>query len=267
MQFLISSVICHQRSRLPKRRRRRRKLWQIDDSLAEVHTSLALVKLIYDWEWKSAEREFQRAIKLSPNYATAHDWYSTYLMAVGRIDEAIKEIKLAQELDPLSAIITTGLARQLYYARRPEQAIQECLKILDMEPNFAPAHWFLGQAYEQLGKYDEAISQLQEAVNYSGGRALMLGSLGYTYAVSGRRAEAQAVLTELQEGPTHNIPALTLAFIHAGLEDYDAAFEWLDKAYAERFGWLIFLNVDPKFDKLRSDPRFTDLLRRLNLVT
>ena len=244
-----------------------KKSLEIDDSIAEAHTSFGLIKLIYEWDWQGAERELKRAIKLSPNYATARDWYSAYLMATGKIDEAIEEIKYAQELDPLSPIITTGLARQLYYARRPEQAIQECLKILDMEPNFAPALWFLGQAYEQQGKYDEAISELQRAVDFSGGRALMLGSLGYTYAVADRRAEAEAVLTRLQDQSGHNIPALALALVHAGLGQNKAAFEWLDKAYAERFGWLIFLNVDPKLDNLRSDPQFTNLLRRLKLAT
>ena len=223
--------------------------------------------MIYEWDWQSAERELKRAIKLSPNYATARDWYSAYLMAIGNIDEAINEIKNAQELDPLSPIITTGLARQLYYARQTEQAIEECLKSLEMEPHFAPAHWFLGQAYEQQGKYDEAIDELQQAVNYSGGRALMLGSLGYTYAVAGRRAEAEAVLNSLQDGTRQNVPALTFAFIHVGLGQHDTAFEWLDKAYAERFGWLIFLNVDPKLDNLRSDPRFTALLGKLKLAT
>ena len=244
-----------------------KKALEIDDSIAEAHTSFGLIKLIYEWDWQSAERELKRAIKLSPNYATARDWYSAYLMAIGNIDEAINEIKNAQELDPLSPIITTGLARQLYYARQTEQAIEECLKILEMEPHFAPAHWFLGQAYEQQGKYDEAIDELQQAVNYSGGRALMLGSLGYTYAVAGRRAEAEAVLNSLQDGTRQNVPALTFAFIHVGLGQHDTAFEWLDKAYAERFGWLIFLNVDPKLDNLRSDPRFTALLGKLKLAT
>jgi len=244
-----------------------KKALEIDDSIAEAHTSFGLIKLIYEWDWQSAERELTRAIKLSPNYATARDWYSAYLMAIGRVDEAIDEIKNAQELDPLSPIITTGLARQLYYARRPEQAIEECLKILDMEPHFAPAHWFLGQAYEQQGRYDEAIDQLQQAVNYSGGRALMLGSLGYTYAMAGRRAEAEGVLNSLPDASRPNVPALTFAFIHAGLGQHDAAFVWLDKAYEERFGWLIFLNVDPKLDNLRSDPRFTALLHKLKLTT
>jgi len=244
-----------------------KKALEIDDSIAEAHTSFGLIKLIYEWDWQSAERELTRAIKLSPNYPTARDWYSTYLMAIGKVDEAIHEIKNAQELDPLSPIITTGLARQLYYARRPEQAIEECLKILDMEPHFAPAHWFLGQAYEQQGRYDEAIDQLQQAVNYSGGRALMLSSLGYTYAVSGHRAEAEGVLDSLHDASRQNVPALTFAFIHAGLGQHDAAFEWLDKAYAERFGWLIFLSVDPKLDNLRSDPRFTALLHKLKLTT
>ncbi len=244
-----------------------KKALAIDDSLAEVHSSLGLVNLIYDWDWQSAEREFKRAIKLSPNYATARDWYSSYLMAIGKVDDALEEMKHARELDPLSPIISTGLARQFYYARQSERAVQECLKILDMESNFAPAHWFLGQAYEQLGRYDEAISQLQQAVNHSQGRALMLGSLGYTYGVSGRSAEAQGVLTRLQDHSPENIPALAIAFVHAGLGQYDAAFEWLDKAYEERFGWLIFLNVDPKLDGLRSDPRFTKLLQRLKLAT
>jgi serine/threonine protein kinase/Flp pilus assembly protein TadD len=244
-----------------------KKALEIDDTLAEAHASLGLVKLVYDWDWAGAERDFKRAIKLSPNYATARDWYSTCLMVTGRIDEALLEIKHAQELDPLSPIINTGLARQFYYARQPEHAIDQCLKILEMEPTFAPAHWFLGQAYEQKGKYQEAISELQQAVDYSGGRALMLGSLGYAYGVSGRAAEAQVVLDKLPEESQRYIPALAFAFVHAGLGQKDQAFEWLDKAYAERFGWLILLNVEPKLDELRSDPRFTDLVRHLKLAT
>ena len=243
-----------------------KKALEIDDTLAEVHTSLGLVKLTYDWDWPGAEREFKRAIKLSPNYATARDWYSAYLMATGRIDDAIREIKHAQQLDPLSPIITTGLARQLYYACQPEQAIEQCVKILEMEPNFAPAHWFLGQSYEQQGKYDQAISELQQAVDLSGGRALMLGALGHAFAVSGRKAEAEDLLSKLQAESQRNVPSLTLAFIFAGLGLKDQAFEWLDRAYDERFGWLIFLNVEPKLANLRSDSRFKKLLRRLKLA-
>ena len=244
------------------------KALEIDDTLAEAHTSLALIKLTYEWDWPGAEREFKKAFKLNANYATTYDWNSIYLASVGRCDDAIAEIKRAQELDPLSLIINTGVGRQFYYARRYNETIEHCLKTLEMEPNFAPAHWFLGQAYIQKGKYQKAIAELQKAVKLSGGRNLMLASLGYAYAVSGKRTEGQEVLNKLHGlSPEDYVSPFSLAIVYTGLGEQDQAFAWLEKAYDERVGWLIFLPREPKLDSLRSDPRFVDLTRRIGLVS
>jgi serine/threonine protein kinase/Tfp pilus assembly protein PilF len=243
------------------------KALEIDHTLAEAHTSLALIKLTYEWDWPGAEREFKKGFRLNANYATSFDWYSVYLTSVGRFAEALAEIKKAQELDPLSLIINTGVGRQFYYARRYDETIEHCLKTLEMEPNFAPAHWFLGQAYVQKEKYQKGIAELQKAVKLSGGRNMMLASLGYAYAASGKRTEAQDVLNKLHDlSPGGYVSPISLAIIYAGLGEKDEAFAWLEKAYDERVGWLVFLVGEPKLDLLRSDARFADLTQRIGLV-
>ena len=242
------------------------KAMELDASLAEAHTSLAFASMNYDWDWSAAEREFQKAIELNPNYANAHHWYADYLSAVGRHQEAITESKRALELDPVSPIINAWLGWRYFFARQYDLAIEQYLKTLEMDPTFVPAHLVLGQGYEQKSMPEKAIDELQEAVSLSGGSSLYVSSLAHAYATAGRRAEAERLLRQMNERARHNyVPSFHIAIIHAGLGQRDQALVWLEKGYQERSAWMVWLKVDPRFDVLRSDPRFQDLLRRVGL--
>jgi TolB-like protein/Tfp pilus assembly protein PilF len=241
------------------------KALQIDDTLTEAHTSLAVIKLHYEWVWLEAERAFKRALELNPTYAGAHDWYAEYLAAMGRTEEALGEVKRAQELDPLSLIINTDVGWHYYFQRRYDWAIEQLQKTLEMDPNFPPAHLFLGQVYVQLSRLEDANREFQKAISASGASPRYLAGLGYGYAQSGNTREAQNVLEDLRElSKRRYVSSFDIAAIYVGLGDKDQAFEWLQKAYEERSIFLIFLKVDPRLDPLRSDPRFQDLLRRMS---
>jgi tetratricopeptide (TPR) repeat protein len=212
-----------------------------------------------------AEREFQLAIKHKPTYAPAHQWYSSYLAALERFDEAIAEAKRTQELEPLSFIASSHLGWILYLSGRNDEAIAQCTKILNLDPNSFPARRYIGLAYEQKGMYPQAIAEFQKGVKISGS-PLMLALLGHAYAASGKTAEARQVLTDLHELETRRyVSPYTVAAIHTGLGEKDQAFKWLERAYEERDVWLMNLKVDPVFAKLRSDKRFQDLLTRAGL--
>ena len=243
------------------------KALEIDDTLAEAHTSLANVMKYY-FDWKSVEKEYKRAIELSPSYATAHHWYAYDLMLMGRHDEAIEEINLAQELDPHSLIINANVGYVLHMARLYDQAIEHYRNRLEMDPNFWVLHQYLGGAYLQKGKYEEAIAEFQEAITLSGSPQDQesIGDLGYSYAVSGRKAEAMKVVSELRElSKGKYISPYHIALIYVGLGQKNQAFEWLNKAIKEPGLFLVHLKVDPRFDSLRSDPRFTTLLKKMGL--
>ena len=241
------------------------KALDIDETLAEAHTSLAFIKFRWDRDRVEAEREFQQAIKLKPSYAPAHQWYSSYLVALERFDEAIAEAKKTQELEPLSFVASSHLGWIYYLSGKNDQAIDQCGKILDLDPNSFPALRYRGLAYEQKGMYAQAIADFQKGVKLSGS-PLMLALLGHAYGVSGKRAEAQQVLSELQDlqGRQYVSP-YTVAAIYAGLGEKEQAFKWLEKANDERDIWLMNLKVDPVFSKLRADRRFADLLERAGL--
>ena len=243
------------------------KALEIDNSVAEAHTSLAYVKFSFDWDWDGAEKEFKHAMALKPDYPTAHHWYAEYLAEVrGNHEEALSEIKRAQELDPLSLIISSVAAWILYFAREYDNAIAQVQKTLDLDGTFWVAHWTLGWVYEQKVMFGDAIAELQKAVNLSTGTLLPSAALAHAYAVSGRASEALESLENLQElSRQRYISPYSIALIFAGLGDNDHAFQWLEKAYAERSGWLIWLKVDPKLDGLRCDPRFQDLVGRVGL--
>ena len=242
------------------------KALEIDETLAEARTSLAFIKFRWDWDRLEAEKEFLSAIKHRPSYASAHQWYSSYLAAFERFDEAIAEAKRTQELEPLSLIARSHLAWILYIAGRNDEAIAECKKMLDVDPNFFPARRYLGLAYEQMGRYEEAISEFDKGVKLSGS-PLMLALLGHAYAASGKTAEARRVLAELEQlkGQKYVSP-YTIATIYAALGAKDQAFDQLEKAYEDRDIWLMNLKVDPVLGNLRSDRRFPDLLRRVGLA-
>jgi DNA-binding winged helix-turn-helix (wHTH) protein/TolB-like protein len=238
---------------------------EIDESLAEAHTSMAFIKFRWDWDRIETEREFQTAIRLKPAYAPAHQWYSSYLVAVERFDEAVAEAKRTEELEPLSFVASSHLGWIYYLSGQNDKAIEQCRKILERDPSSFPARRYLGLAYEAKGMYAEAIAEFQTGVKLSGS-PLMLALLGHAYAASGKTAEAKQVLSDLQQlqGQQYVSP-YTLAAIHAGLGDQDQAFKWLDTAVEERDIWLMNLKVDPVFAKLRSQRKFTDILARIRL--
>ncbi|HYE66088.1 MAG TPA: protein kinase, partial [Pyrinomonadaceae bacterium] len=243
------------------------KALEIDDSLAEAHTSLAYAKLIYDWDWLAAEGEYTRAIELNRNYATAHHWYGWHLSHTGRHAEALAEMKWAQELDPLSLIINTNMGTILYFARRYDEAITQLQKTLELDASFIVAHQWLGRAYEQKGMYVEAIAEHRTVLNILGNEPESLASLGHASAVSGRSGEARKVVDKLRKlSKRRYVSPYWIAIIYTGLGEREQAFEWLEKAYEERFDWLIFLKVEPMFDSLRSEARFADLMRRVGLT-
>jgi len=243
------------------------KALELDETLPEAHASLAYIKTDYDWDWSGAEKEFQRAIGLNPAYATAHQWYGFGLWKTGRLEEAIAEYKRALELDPLSLIINRNLGLTLYFARQYDQAIEQLQKTLEMDPNFVLSHGYLGLAYVQKSTYKEGIAECEKESVIFPGSPNALSGLEYAYAVAGRRSEAQKVLEQLNEIAKHKyVSAVYMAKIYAALGEKDEAFASLKKSYDDRSLELgPGIKVDPVFDPLRSDPRFTDLLRRMNL--
>jgi len=236
------------------------KALELDDNLAEAHTSLALVKMEYEWDWTGSEREFQRAIQLDPGFAEAHHQYSHYLTAMGRSSESLTESLRALELDPLSLVLNAHLAWHYLYARQYDQAIQQCQKASELDRNYPETAEFRGLAYEQKGMYQEAIAELQTAINLSGGSPHMKAELGHAYAIAGETTQALDILNELKRGSTEtHISSYDIAVIHVGLGRKERALEALENAYQERSEWLRYLRVDPRLDPLRGDPRFEKL--------
>jgi len=249
----------------PKAKEAAMKALEIDENQAEAHSSLAFIKFRWDWDRAETEREFQTAIKIKPAYAPAHQWYSSYLVAVERFDEAIAEAKRTEELEPLSFVASSHLGWIYYLSGKNDLAIEQCKKILDLDPTSFPARRYLGLAYEAKGMYPEAINEFQTGVKLSGS-PLMLALLGHAYAASGKKTEAKQILTDLQQLQTQRyVSPYTVAAIYTGLGDQEQAFNWLEKAVEERDIWLMNLKVDPVFAKLRSNRKFTDLLARIRL--
>ncbi len=240
------------------------KALELDDNLAEAHASRALCLKSFDWDWKAAERELLRAISLNPSYATAHQWYAWNLMILGRNNEGISELKKAEALDPLSLIISADVADALVIAHRYDESIRQSQRTIEMDPSFAVAHYQIAQAFVQTHKYKQAATELQEAIELSRGNPICTSLLAYVYAISGKEREARNILNDLKNGSNRTQSnAVNIALIYAGLNEKDQAFEWLQKAYEERFNPSALLR--PAFDVLRSDPRFKDLLLRLGL--
>ncbi|MDA2924544.1 protein kinase, partial [Acidobacteria bacterium AH-259-L09] len=254
------------RESFPKARWAAMKALEIDEELAEAHNSLAYVRWAYDWDWLEAKEEFKRAIQINPNYATARQWYAEYLTSMGKHSEAFRELTRAEELEPLSLIINAVFGWFFYFSRRFDLSIEYLGKALDLDRSFARAHVFLGRAFEQKQMFDEAILQFQQAGKLDP-RPTYLGELAHTYAVAGLREQAILTLQELQElAQKTYVPPYDLAMIYKALGETDRAFEWLERSYQERRFYMVLLKVEPRLDTLRSDPRFTDLLRRMNLI-
>ena len=240
---------------------------ELDETLAEAHTSLGWVTFIYDWDWAGAEREFTRAIQLNPHYATARQWHSWFLVAMGRFDEAISEGRIAIELDPASVSIRRSVGWLHYYARQYDAALDHLRRAFTMNPTSEETHRQLGLVYLQKGMYDEAGGAFKEALANSENDALALAGLGHVAARRGREDEARAVLDELHNrARTRYISPVAQAGLYVTLGDADAAFDWLERAYRDRRGWLAYLKIEPMLDGVRSDPRFLRLLERMRLT-
>jgi serine/threonine-protein kinase len=240
----------------------------LDADSAEAHTSLAHVKSTQDWDWTGAENEFQRAISLNPRYATAHHWYAMSCLApLGRLDEALNEITIAQSIDPVSSIVARDLAVIHFYRRNFEMALEQCDHTIELNPHFAPAYWMLGVIQEQRKDFDESAAAFQRAVHLSPQTPRMHGGLGRTFALAGRRKQALEVLQKLERYATERyVSPLEFAWIHFALGDLELGFKWLAKASDDRVFDLISIKVDPRFDDLREDRRFISIARHIGVA-
>lgn len=240
---------------------------ELDETLSEAHAALGYIEML-DLNWPEVERELLLAIEHNPNSALAHSRYSNYLAVMGRIDEATAEIEQALKTDPLSPLLRSNAARLFFYARQYERSIEQCREALEIDPSFGTAYGILGLVYERLGRYDEAIAQTEKAISMMEDDSEGLAILGYIYAVSGQLNEAKGVLDRLTELSSRQyVPPFFMSWIYIGLDERDEAFEWLEKSYEERAYVLTHLTVLPIFDSLRADPRFIDLLLRIGLAS
>jgi len=240
---------------------------ELDDALAEPHASLAFIAETYEWDWPAAEREYKQALELNPGYAQAHNWYGGYLTYIGRFNEGVAEAMRARELDPLSLPLNNALAGRLLAAGRYDEALRQVQTTLELDEHFAPAHQTLGWVYLRGGKQDDAIREFQNALELAGAADTDIQlDLGFAYAVSGHPGEARRILANLQRLHQQGIvPAASLAALHGALGESNEAFVWLEKAYRERDPQLTYLKAGRRFEPLREDPRFGQLVRRVGL--
>lgn len=238
----------------------------LDPNLADAHACLAAVHLFYEWDWQAAEKRFLAALDENPSHPVAREWYGWCLVALGRIDDALAEIRRARELDPLSARANTAMAMCLYFARHHDRAIEHLELAVELDPQFADAHCGLGLNYQQLAMWDDSFAEFHEAVALSGRSVEDIASLGFAYGAAGRTREARAMLSELEALASQRyVPAVYLAAVHAGLGEAEQACDCLERGFVERSSWLVFLRVDPWWDRLRTNPRFDRLLERIRL--
>ncbi|MGH9903835.1 MAG: tetratricopeptide repeat protein [Pyrinomonadaceae bacterium] len=230
----------------------------LDEQLAEAHVSLANIKFNYDWDWPGAERELKRALELDPGTLDAHVAYGTLLMTLGRHDEAVREGRIAVQLDPLSSVTQTALGRFLYRARRYEEAVPHLKRAVELEPRSVGANFRLGDVYAQMGRYGEAIAAFEKGGEIRRDDGLFPAGIARVYALMGRGHEARRMIGGVKAN------AVVIAGVYAALGDKDEAFRILETAIEERSSFLIVLKEDPPLERLRSDPRWPALLRRMN---
>ena len=250
---------------MPRARAAATKALQLDEKLSEAHMALGLVKLFYDWDWTGAESEFKRAIELDPGSSLGHHRYTHYLWAMGRPEEALAEARLAQQLDPRSLLSNLNLGRTYYFVRDYDKAIEQHQKTLALDPNYYWAHFFLGITYEQKGMHKEAIAEIVKARELAGDPALA-SAMSKAYATSGYqgalRTWAEDWAEDVERGEM--VQPSSVAMIYSRLGEKEKALEWLEKAFQQRARGLVYVRVEPQLDPLRSDPRFQNLLRRMD---
>lgn len=236
----------------------------MDDTLGEAHLSLAKVKLFYDWDWPGFEIEMRRALDLNPNYPDMHGMQGTYLTAIGKFDESVRERKQAQELDPLSPFHTNSVGWSYFYARQYDKAIEWYKKALELDPNFALSHYDLAICYRMKGMHAESVEESLIARSISGAKPEVLSALRQAYAAAGIKGywqkELELAVEQAKQAP---VDPHRMARIYTELGDKDRAFEWFERAFEERHSLLVFLKVNPLFDSLHSDPRFASLIERI----
>lgn len=264
--YRLSNLYLSPQETMPKAKAAALKAVELDDTLAEAHAALGLVKVHFDWDWDGAEKEYRRAIECSSNYALAHYRYSLYLIKMGRFDEAIATLQRALELDPLSLEFKVHLGAQLFMMRRYDQSIEQLESVLEMNPNYYPTRYCLGRSYKFKREFNKALTEYQKALSLEDNVGILAGA-GHAYAMAGKTSEALKIITRMQEqGKQQYISPYYIGLVYAGLGDNDQAFAWLEKAFEERNEMVTWLRVHPEVDSLRSDPRFTDLLQRVGLV-
>jgi serine/threonine-protein kinase len=242
------------------------KALELDDTLAEAHTSLGAVLTDWAWDWTGAETEFERAIALNPNYVTARHWFAVLLAKIARTDEALAAARAARVVDPLSAVTSGFITMMLYFAREYDRAVDESRRTLELDPSYAWGHCLQGLSYVRKGSHDRAIVALRRAVEYSGNMSGFLAYLGYGYAAAGNLTAAREILGRLAWRPDEpNVSPLDIAIVHAALGEVDRALEWFREAFQKRSDKFGYLNVDPMFDELRKEPRFQELLLGMNI--
>jgi serine/threonine protein kinase/Flp pilus assembly protein TadD len=240
---------------------------QIDETVADAHTALAVGAYFFDWNWSNAEKEFRRAMELDPTSATCFHWYAHFLMTMGRVEESLRAGRHALELDPVDLPSNAHQGWYYLWTRQYDQSIDPLRKTIEMDPTFPVGQWYLGMAYEQKGWYQEAIAQFENCVKITGGRPSMVALLGHAYAAAKRTNDARSILEQLSAASKQKyVPPYPIAAIYTALGENDEAFAWLERAYEGRDSWMDYLKIDPRLESLHSDPRFTDLLRRMNLA-
>ena len=251
----------------PKAKATALKAIEIDDMLAEAYTSLGWINMLYDWDWTAAEKAFKRALEIDPNYAIGQLWYALYLCYLGRLEEATEEIIKALRLEPLSLLINVNLGCILYFKRQYDEAIEQCLKTIEMDPNYLLSYWFLGAGYAGKGMWKEAISAEEKAVALSEESPIFLGSFGWAYAISGQKDKARRTLNRLEKlSKEKYVSPYYRAMTYLGLGEKDRLFEYLEKAYEAREPMLVTtIKATPYFDSVRSDPKFKALLKKMGL--
>jgi TolB-like protein/Tfp pilus assembly protein PilF len=263
---LLGASSASPREAMPKAKAAVIKALELDDNLAEAHASLGRIKMAFDWDWTGAEPEFQRALALNPNYATGHQWYANFLLAVGHAAEAEAEIALACELEPFSLILNCARGWVYHRSRQYDRAAEQYRHTLEMDPHFVMAQREIAFVYEQQGRYDEALAMIQQAIGEGGENPIALGMLGYILASSGQHDEARKVIAQLQAWRRRAyLPPQVIAVIHAALGEREQAMDLLWQSYEDHSSPLMWMKVDPWLDNLRDDPGFAELLRRVGL--
>ena len=251
----------------PKGKKAAARAQEIDRNLVEPHVALGWIRLSCDWDWTGSERAFKRALEINPNDGTLYGFYSAYLKAMGKLDEALALSKRGFQTEPLSLNLGAVYGRDLYLVGRDDEAFEQIRKTLEIDSTFIDARMYLGWLYARKRRFDEAIDNLQQAYKLSGGDARVASSLGYVYAISGRRRQAEAELGRLKEqGKQHYVAPYDIAVVYAGLGDKDETFRWLEAGFLERCFWMVWLKIDPRLDAIRGDLRYQDLLRRMHVT-